>query len=158
AAYVTFRDRQSGQALGTYLVSLWLGRPQTVSVDGKNYQVSLRRQRIYKPYRLHLIKFRFDRYAGTNTPKNYSSLVRLTDPEWKEGREVLIRMNEPLRYRGEAFFQADFDKDTEKTTYLQVVDNPGWLLPYISCALVAVGMVAHFGLQLVEFLRRRLAT
>jgi hypothetical protein len=42
-------------------------------------------------------------------------------------------------------------------TSLQVVRNPGWTLPYISCALVALGMLVHFGLHLVQFLMRRLA-
>ena len=64
-------------------------------------------------------------------------------------------MNEPLRYRGETFYQADFDKKTETQTILQVVRNPGWLLPYISCFLVTLGMMTHFGITLVNFLRRR---
>jgi hypothetical protein len=68
-------------------------------------------------------------------------------------------MNEPLRYRGDTYFQADFDKDSPVARYtvLQVVRNPGWLMPYISCAVVALGLVIHFGLHLFEFLRRRIA-
>jgi ABC-type transport system involved in cytochrome c biogenesis permease subunit len=156
SAYVTFRDKESGKRLGTYLVSLWL-KPQPLAVGDKNYEVALRWKRTYKPYSLHLIKFRFDRYDGTNTAKNFSSLVRLTDKELDVDREVLIRMNEPLRHRGETFYQTNFDHDTERTTVLQVVKNPGWLLPYVSCALVALGMLLHFSQVLVEFLRRKLS-
>jgi ABC-type transport system involved in cytochrome c biogenesis permease subunit len=156
SAYVTFRDKDTGDPLGTYLVSLWL-KPQPVTVGGKTYEVALRWKRTYKPYKLQLIKFRFDRYPGTNIPKNYSSQVRLVDPEGNEDREVLIRMNEPLWHRGETFYQTNFDPETEATTILQVVKNPGWLLPYISCALVGVGMAVHFSLTLTEFLRRKLA-
>src|SRR5207247_2232415 len=111
----------------------------------------------YRPFSLTLIEFRYDRYLGTEVAKNFSSRVRLQDPERGEDREILIRMNEPLRYRGETFYQADFDKTTEKGTVLQVVRNPGWLIPYVSCVLVTVGMAVHFGLGLTNFLTRRAA-
>lgn len=158
-AFVKLKRKNSDQSLGTYLLTTnylpeWT---QTVQVDGKDYQLSLRFNRIYRPFRLHLLKFRFDRYGGTGIAKEYSSLVRIEDPERNEYREVLISMNDPLRYRGEVFYQSDFDKRTEKATVLQVVQNPGWLMPYISCALVALGMLVHFGLHLFGFLQRRFA-
>ena len=100
--------------------------------------------------------FRFDRYTGTNTAKNYSSLVELKDPRRNVDREVLIWMNNPLRYAGTTFYQADFDRgDGEDGTVLQVVKNPSWMTPYVACMLVATGMLAHFGVMLVRFLRRR---
>lgn len=157
SAYVTFKDKKTGEPIKTYMLSLWLINPQELEVDGKKYDISLRFKRDYKPYTLSLIKFRFDRYEGTEMARNFSSQVRLRDPERNENREVTIRMNEPLRYRGEAFFQADFDKETERTTHLQVVRNPGDWLPYISCVMVSLGMLLHFGLNLNEFLRRRIA-
>jgi hypothetical protein len=40
-------------------------------------------------------------------------------------------------------------------TILQVVQNPSWLIPYISCALIAFGMVIQFGMHLTSFVRRR---
>ena len=58
------------------------------------------------------------------------------------------------RYAGEP---GGFDPRTETTTILQVVRNPGWLIPYISCALVAIGMLVHFGIYLTQFLLRRAA-
>ncbi len=154
SAYIKLTGKKDGLDLGTYLVSLHFNE-QPIKVDGKNYELALRFKHYYKPYSLELLEFRFDRYAGTSTPKNFSSRVRLRDPEYGEDREVLIRMNEPLRHRGETFFQADWNKKTEKGTVLQVVRNPAWQLPYWSCAIVAFGMLAHFGLNLVNFLRRR---
>ncbi len=53
-----------------------------------------------KAFALTLLDFTHDRYAGTDIPKNFSSRVRLVDPERGENREVLISMNDPLRYRG----------------------------------------------------------
>ena len=126
-----------------------------MTADGRGYQISLRPVRYYKPFRLHLIDFRFDRYAGTDTPKNFSSRVRLERADKGEDREVTIRMNEPLRYAGETFFQADWDKTDEKGTVLQVVDNPGWLTPYFACVLVAAGMIWQFMTHLIGFAAKR---
>ncbi len=159
STYVTFKKKGTDESLGTYLLSVWFSesRPQQVSVDGKAYEVNLRFRRAYKPYHIHLNEFRHDKYIGTDIPKNYSSLVRVIDPAEHVDREVLIRMNEPLRYAGETFYQADFLKDGRKGTVLQVVRNPGWLMPYVSCTMVAVGMIIHFLLHLVGFLRVRFA-
>jgi hypothetical protein len=41
------------------------------------------------------------------------------------------------------------------TTVLQVVRNPGWLLPYISCALMALGLLIQFSIHLVGFIGKR---
>jgi len=156
AAYVTLKEKDGDKSLGTYLLSVVVD-PQTIELGGKPYELALRFRRDYKPFRMHLIEFRFDRYQGTEIAKNYSSLVRLTDPTEHVDREILIRMNEPLRYFGESYFQADFDKDTEKGTVLQVVRNPARIWPYISCGLVSGGMALHFGIHLLGFLRRRVA-
>jgi ABC-type transport system involved in cytochrome c biogenesis permease subunit len=164
SAYVTFNNKKTGQSLGTYLVSQWLaekGRPQQVVSDGRTYNVSLRFKRSYKPYTLHLLEFRHDVYPGTDIPKNYSSKVRLVDPSRNEDREVLISMNHPLWYGGynpfspggETFYQSGI-LGADEGTILQVVRNPGWLLPYVACAMVAVGLLLHFGIKLTGFLRR----
>jgi hypothetical protein len=152
AAYVTFREKTSGASLGTYLLSIFL-LPQTVRSDGKEYQVALRFEREYVPFTLTLEEFRHDLYPGTDIPKNYSSKVRLLDAEQHEDREVLIYMNNPLRYRGATFYQASF-LEGDSGTVLQVVRNPGWLMPYISCTMVALGMVIHFGINLLSFLQK----
>jgi hypothetical protein len=155
AAYLKLRTKD-GQPLGTYL--MWVSyRPQPVKVGDKTYEVALRFKQTYRPYSLHLIKFRFDRYEGTQMARNFSSRVRVDDPEQHTDREALIKMNDPLRYRGETFYQADFDHETERATKLQVVRNPAWTLPYIACILVAAGMSIHFSMHLITFLTRRRA-
>lgn len=157
AAYVKLFKKGTNEELGTFLVSLRLylmDHADSVEVGGKKYDLTLRFKRYYKPYSLYLEKFRFDRYPGTNKAKNYSSEVTLTDPEEGIERKVTIRMNEPLRHRGETFYQSSFN-ETETGTVLQVVQNPGWLIPYISCVVVTVGMLLHFGIYLTQFLLRR---
>lgn len=156
SAYVTLYKKGTDESLGTYAVSIFLpGQP--VTVDGRTYDMALRFKRYPKPFTLHLIEFRHDKYLGTDKPKNFSSRVVLIDPEYGVEREVVISMNNPLRYRGETFYQGGFDPRTNTTTILQVVKNPGWLLPYVSCVLVTLGMTLHFGIYLTQFLLRRAA-
>ena len=161
SAYIELIAKDTGKSLGTYLTSLRFLDNQTrfieqpVEVGGHTYDIALRFQRIYHPFTLELKKFSFDRYTGTHTAKNYSSLVQFKDPDRNIDREVLIWMNNPLRYEGTTFYQQSFDEATEKTTVLQVVSNASWMTPYAACMLVAIGMVAHFGTILFRFLRRR---
>jgi ResB-like family len=158
AAYFTLRDKKTGAVIGTFLGSPHpIFNPDTVEIGGKTYEMALRFRRDYKPYRIQLIEFRFDRYQGTEIAKNYSSKVRLIDPTQNVDREVTISMNAPLRYEGETFYQQGFDEQTEKATVLQVVRNPAWTWPYIACFLVTFGMIVHFGLHLHGFLQRRAA-
>jgi ABC-type transport system involved in cytochrome c biogenesis permease subunit len=125
-----------------------------VTVDGKKYDVSLRWKRTYKPYTIHLNHFTHDRYLGTDTPKDFSSEIHLVDPTHGVDRDhIRISMNDPLRYGGETFYQQSFVPG-DAGTVLQVVRNPGWLMPYVSCLLVGIGMLIHFGLHLVGFLRK----
>jgi len=154
SGFITLIARD-GTRLGTWLVSLYLDQPQELEAGGKTYQIELRYKRLYKPYTMHLIHFAHDRYTGTDVPKNYSSRVRLVDPANHFDREILIWMNHPLRYRGETFYQADF-RNNDQTTVLQVVRNPGWLMPYVACIIGALGLMVHFGIKLSVFIRRKM--
>jgi hypothetical protein len=152
SAFVTLSA--DGQPLGTYLVSVFMDEAQPVVVGGRTYWIELRFRRTYKPYSLHLIDFSHDKFVGTETPRNFSSLVRLVDPTRSVDREVLIYMNNPLRYAGETFYQASFMPD-DSGTVLQVVRNPGWLIPYVSCTMVTVGMLIQFLIRLAPRKTRR---
>jgi hypothetical protein len=35
------------------------------------------------------------------------------------------------------------------------VENPGWLIPYVSCVLVAVGLIIHFTVSMRKSSRKR---
>jgi ABC-type transport system involved in cytochrome c biogenesis permease subunit len=153
AAYVKLLEKGTGKPLGTWLVGLEL-LPQPVEVGDSTYDLSLRFQREYKPYTMHLVDVRFDKYIGTAKAKNYSSELRLVDPTRSVDRPVRIWMNNPLRFAGETFYQSSVSAD-EKSTGLQVVRNTGWMIPYVACMLVAVGMLAHFSISLLRFLNRR---
>ncbi len=152
AAYVEMNGVQG--SLGTWLVSNAIPDPQPVTVNGHTYELVMRQRRFYKQFALTLLDFAHDRYAGTDIPKNFSSRVRLVDLERNENREVLISMNDPLRYRGFTFYQSGFENN-DKTTILQVVKNPAMLLPYIACGLVAAGLLVQFSMHLFGFVRKR---
>jgi len=139
-AYVELQ--KDGKSLGTWLLSNAL-QPQAVQIGGEVWQVAMRLRRNYMPFSMTLKEFHHDKYPGTDIPKNFSSLVRLKDAETQEDRDVLIYMNHPLRYRGRTFFQASFGKGDTLSVF-QVVENPGWRLPYLSCLIVAIGLAWHF--------------
>jgi hypothetical protein len=143
-------------SLGTFLVSAMLSQPQAFTFNHRTYEMLLRPERFYMPFSLHLIEFRHDRYAGTDIPKNFSSRVRLQNLDSGENREVLIYMNNPLRYQGETFYQASYDPD-DGGSILQVVHNPSWLTPYFSCVMVGTGLLWQFLSHLIPFLKRRMA-
>ena len=63
-------------------------------------------------------------------------------------------MNNPLRYAGETYYQSSFDPDNHGTI-LQVVHNPSWLTPYLSCVLVGVGLMVQFATHLLGFAFKR---
>lgn len=141
-------------SLGTFLVSAYFRRPQLFLFDNRQYTLEIRLRRYYTPYSIHLIEFRHDKYPGTEIPKNFSSRVRVQRPDTGEDREVLIYMNNPLRYGGATYYQASFDSDNQGTV-LQVVRNPSWLTPYVSCVLVGVGLLWQFLSHLAGFLRNQ---
>jgi hypothetical protein len=146
SAYVEVRDKETQAFVGTLLVSVHFsqaGRPQTIDFAGRPYELELRFRRTYKPYEVHLVDFRFDRYPGTQEPRNYSSDARIVDAERHVARNVRISMNNPLRYRGDTLYQASFMSD-ERGTVLQVVTNPAWRVPYAACMIVSIGLLAHF--------------
>lgn len=142
-----------GVSLGKWLVSTALN-PQTFNFNGRTYEIALRPKRHYKPFSLELVKFNHATYEGTDIPKDFSSRVRVRRPDTGEDREVLIYMNNPLRYGGDTFYQSSYDPD-DGGSILQVVHNPGWLTPYFSCALMGLGMFVQFLSHLIPFLKAR---
>lgn len=159
AAYIRLKSR-AGEDLGTYLLGLIFSSQndnETVTIDGRPYEIALRFKRTYKPYKFQLMDVRKDDYIGTDTPRNYSSDVRLVDEARSVDRNVHIWMNNPLRFAGETFYQSGYHRDPTtqiEGTTLQVVTNTGWMIPYVSCMIVAIGMLAHFLVTLTRFLNR----
>jgi ABC-type transport system involved in cytochrome c biogenesis permease subunit len=170
SAYVELLDKSTGDALGTHLISQLLSDREmlipdgktkdvfdTVTVGEKTYNLGLKFHREVKPYWVQLEDVRRVNYSGTETPRDYSSFVRIIDEQTGEDRKERVWMNNPLRYRGETFYQSNYTPlpGGKEMTGIQVVRNSGWLIPYVACSITALGMLAHFSGTLTRFLRRR---
>jgi ABC-type transport system involved in cytochrome c biogenesis permease subunit len=172
SAYVRLVERDGGRDLGTFLVTQFLNDQSqlfmgasgdecdTVAVDGTDWRLQLRFRREYKPFTLRLDDVRRIDYSASATPRDYSSYVTFTDTATGTEQKGRIWMNNPVRYRGETFYQSQYsqvdmgDGRTGEMTGLQVVENAGWLIPYVACVLAFWGMLAHFGGTFVRFADR----
>jgi hypothetical protein len=150
--YPEFERLQDG--LGDVLGTTSITQSQSFTYGGRTWQIALRPVRYYKPYNVTLLAFNHDLYLGTDVPKNFSSKIHLNDPSTGEDRDILIYMNNPLRYRGETFYQASFEAG-DRGTILQVVRNPASITPYVACSLVALGLITQFLMHLIGFARKR---
>ncbi len=166
SAYVTLLNRESKKEIGTFLLGVYFQlindtrlEPNVVEFQGQKWDLALRFERHYKPYSVYLSDVSKKDYIGTSTPRDYRSVVTITE-ENGTTFERDIWMNNPLRYAGETFYQSNYTPanprtgDGEKTT-LQVVRNTGWMIPYVSCMIVGTGLLAHFWTVLIRFLSRR---
>ncbi len=164
-AYVKLTAKD-GRDLGTYMLSQFATiqkNPdkfaETVEAGDKKYDLFLRFKRSYRPYTVTLKDVRKDDYVASDTPRNYSSDIALVDKAAGVDQPVHIKMNDPLRYRGETFYQSGYtppnlNGGVEGTT-LQVVRNRIWMIPYVSCMIVVIGLVAQFLTTAVRFIGRR---
>lgn len=156
SAVVTLYEGE--KKIGQHLLSTWeYIRPTPVTVQGKDWLISLRFKETPLNYTLQLNDFRNDQFTGTTVARNYSSTMHLQTPDAADTREVLIKMNQPLRYDGKAFFQAGFFQqplNMNLGTVLQVADNPGAWVPYLSCVIVTLGLTIHFVVSLLKYGRR----
>ena len=165
---VELLDRETGESLGRYLLSIWFypnfvnrawDRPTRISVDGKEYTAYFRFAREYlrsttgNPYTIKLLDFKHEKYEGTQMPKDFSSRIRLVNEGDDIDRELRIWMNNPLRYARRTFYQSGYLPD-DSGTVLQVVRNDVWMIPYLSCMIVFVGMAAQFVQSFKRYLRR----
>ena len=170
SAYVELLEKDSNESLGVFLVSQIISDREvlvpngtssdmydSVEVAGESYEFGLKLHREVKPYWVQLEDVRQVTYSGTATPRDYSSFIRIIDPETGEDRRERVWMNNPLRYRGETFYQSNYRAlpGGKEMTGIQVVRNSGWLIPYVACSITALGMLAHFMGTLTRFLRRR---
>ena len=125
-----------GASLGTWLVSAWLD--------------ALKRS----PMRARVIRWPCDSrdftsrsafnwwisgMTNTKAPRSQRTFPAASAqrPATGEDREVLIYMNNPLRYWGETYYQASYDENDPRVSILQVVRNPSWLTP--TCPVAWLG-------------------
>ena len=156
--YAVIEMIDGGKSLGTWLMTPLL-KTQEFTAGGKTWRAQFRGERRYLPFSLTLTKATHKNYAGSDTPKDFRSRVRIDNATTNEHREVEVSMNNPLRYGGLAFYQYQMTKDdldrSPGSSVLQVVKNPSWLAPYIGCIVVAAGMLWQFLHHLAGFIKKR---
>jgi ABC-type transport system involved in cytochrome c biogenesis permease subunit len=169
SAYVELFEKGTDKSVGSHLISQWFSDREALVPnsstgdefdkvsDGTNeYNMGLRFARTPKSFWVHLQDVRRVDYSGSSTPRDYRSFVRIVDPETGDDRREQIWMNNPLRYRGETFYQSNYDVvNGRELTGLQIVQNSGWLIPYVACSITALGMCVHFAGSLSTFAKRR---
>jgi hypothetical protein len=79
AMYVEILPKGGGASQGVYLTTPLLNG-EALDIDGKPWEMTLRFKRIPKPYSVELVDFKFEKYVGTGTAKNYESVVQFRDP------------------------------------------------------------------------------
>ncbi|MEZ6133667.1 MAG: cytochrome c biogenesis protein CcsA [Pirellulaceae bacterium] len=173
SAYVEVIDRETDESVDILMLSQQRNdlsqltasmRPdvyEPVTVNSKSYEMAIRFRQVRKPYDVYLKDVERINYSGTDTPRDYSSRIVITmRDEPDTSQEGKTWMNNPIRYKGETFYQSRYnkiplnDRETIETTGLQVVKNAGWVIPYVACMMVFVGMFAHFGGTFVTFANR----
>lgn len=136
------------------------GSSISIPCDDKRYIFELAKQKIDMRFSIHLISASREDYPGTKTPRHFESKINVSEGDIIENREVIISMNRPFRYKGYTFYQHKLERTFDvpwgkPVSTLAVVKNPAASWPYISCLLIAMGMIIHFFQKLLAFLQRK---
>ena len=127
--------------------------PATLSINGKQYVMSIQKKKTYLPFAIELLDFKKVLHPGTQVAKSYSSRINLIEDNVP--RSVLIEMNKPLRHKGYTFFQASFIEGPDgEATVLAAVHNYGRLFPYISSIIMSIGLLLHLLTNLPSLLKK----
>lgn len=118
-------------------------RPQ-FEMGGHSYQFVLHRENYPLPFSLLLLDFTEHYYAGTDIAKQFTSSLSVI--ENNQAWPVLISMNNPFRYRNYTLYQSSVLTlpGNEKASVMNVVNNSGWLFPYLATFLLFAGLSLHF--------------
>ncbi len=160
AAYVRLIDKTTGNPIGTYLVAhraYDAGIADRVKLGDQEYMLGLRLKHVYKPYSITLSDVETRNYLGTDIPEWFSSDIVIMDEDHQgTSNRQKVWMNNPLRYGDETFYQSGYNKldDGREYTVLQIVKNRGWMIPYVCCMFVVVGLFSQFGSSLLNFLKK----
>ena len=129
--------------------------PLIIPVGDDEYSIGLRQRRTPMPLLIKLIDFKKQLHPGTQVAQSFSSLVEVT----ADGitRQLTISMNKPLRHRGFTLYQQSYREtpDGRESSTFAVTRNYGRLLPYISTAMVVIGMIVHFVAMMIKHARKQ---
>lgn len=146
---VVVRAQGGDDVLGVYALIEDVPKWPKIQVGTQSYTLKLQKEKRSLPFMVELLAFKRLSHPGTMMAKAYESRVRITDQagSW----ESVIRMNEPLRYKGYTLFQSSFiQTDKGEISVLAVVENAGRSFPYLAGLVLCLGLILHL------IVRRRL--
>lgn len=134
---------------GIYIAFDGMPQPIELTKDGQSFRIMFGKDQDVLPFSIKLDDFVEQTYSGTNIARSYHSDITIRDESttWP----ARIEMNEPLRYKGYTLFQSSFEKAPGfEATILAVVQNKGWIFPYLGTLLLALGLLLHLVLVVYE--------
>lgn len=145
-----------------HIGSTWAGNPQPARINavGKEWEISLRHERIQLPFTIRLDKFVRKTHPGTNTPSEFSS--EITKIEDGSSQQFKITLNEPFRHGNFTFYQSSWGQQGEGMndrvyTVLSAMKNPADQIPLYACIITTLGLMLHYARKLALYLKKERA-
>lgn len=133
------------------------GDMHRVELDGELVRFAFGYRREALPFKVDLLRFEVPRDEGTDTPANFTSHLRFTDPQTGATVEDSCGMNVPaifpvgfhrlvtgFTYK---FSQASWNPEDLSESTVQVLRDPGWLLKWIGSLTIVCGIYTIFFLR-----------
>ena len=132
--------------------------PWVFEAGGKRWAMILRHTVHSMPFSLKLEKFIKDDHPGITMARAFSSDVIRMDQDGTE-HPLRIEMNEPLRKDGLIIYQASYGPQEGRPgrpySVLAVSKNPSDRIPWLSVAVIALGLTWTFLAKLLGFLKKQ---
>lgn len=130
-------------------------RPQQVTIDGTEYELTYLPKQASLEFALTLNRFRIGTYPGTNRPRSFESHVAFVNPASGREQSRVISMNNPTEYGGYTFYQSSYDQRSGRTfSFLSVSRDPGRPIVFAGYIAVMIGMLIVLATRIAE--RRRM--
>lgn len=138
--------------------------PFTFESGGATWGIDLRRVTWDLPFDVALDQFvKVDR-PGSTIVKEFSSYIRVKDNGSE--RKQHITMNAPLRQGGLVFYQTNWGPQTNPGappggppwySVFEVASNPSDRWEIAACGVIFLGLLFHFGLKLLRYIKAEMA-
>lgn len=127
---------------------VWLfeGMGKNIQVAGRDLYMQFSKKKLQLPFHVFLQKFTVGNDPGTNKAATYESQVVVKDPTNGLQKDVLISMNEPLKYGGFTLYQASYQMEEGRppVSIFAVNRDPGRFWKYLGCLVMCLGIACMF--------------
>ncbi|HET6163895.1 MAG TPA: cytochrome c biogenesis protein ResB [Planctomycetota bacterium] len=151
----TLREKATGRMTTAQFWGLEFGG-FTFESGGKTWLLHLQHRRWKLPFAIALDKFTFETHPGISRAAVFLSDVTKTEDGAQQKSK--ITMNEPMRHKGFTLFQSGYGPpnvpvDWPHYSDFAVVSNPSDQWPKYSCFIIAAGLLFHFSMKLMKYVR-----